>query len=991
MNRLFLFLGLFALALPAAGQVRPPQDRQDLLAPRPEKPVTRARPENIRPLHAGRNAIARKTGSSLSLEFTGMAGSGNLSAIDAASDVTCSGGALYVIGAGQMPGTSFDWILQRYRPDGTEDWTLRFDGESEADDAGYFVAPGPQGSVYAVGITVAALTQIDILVMRVSHTGEILWQTHYDGPHHGHDVPNAVATDAAGALIVAGISHRTPSLGDDFAMLTLKIGTNGAIEWANREDATTGEAYGVATGPNGEVAVTGTTVRPTSDPSLWSFDFATVVYDTEGARRWEAYHAGPEGSMGSDDRGHRVAFTPDGGVIATGPTSSPSNSFNNLTIAYDAAGTRLWTDTYNGITDLDDIAYGIIPLRDGAVVCGTTHAAAEGWFAIRYDLTGTRIWTVAEPNTVHVAGCADSGSGTFYMAGDQADPNLNWNIVTGEFRMEDGTALWTRVLDLGDDDQAFALTVHDGRLVTAGRTWAENTDYDLLLFHTASTGTPTWHASWGGAGESNDHAVDAAFGPDGSTFLAAWSERPHGKDLMTARFDPEGNAQWAALDRPRQNSSPYAVATNSDGRSATAGVTYVGDGAPSYAAPVVAVRSAEGDPLGTAVEDQGQAAWYTDVMFAPEGHVVTAGTRMTVMRFDHSGVRDWTYAHPGATEGPWDVSLIRSTIWGQMYLVGHVSHTPTIVLLTRDGDLVWELPLPLSGAHFVRPQAAAVGPDGELIAAYLQQDGGGRRSWFVFAVDTDGNLKWSETFRTGQGELDIPSSVVVDPSGRIYVAGGSRDEVTGSDLRQHVVKVWEADGTPVWEWRSDDLYPAMGPDLNAEYGPQLALGHDCTLYLAGTAYTPDLLAHELVLLRLTGAGMESGLLYGAPNGYSMVPVGVSAGPEKGRIRVASIRGYKHWSGAWLRGVASTQVFHDSAVLLANETLHPTRPDDIQIWPVPVKAGTPLNVSGSGPVRIYDPLGRLVGSARSGPIDTAAFARGTYVIEVAGTRRAFVVN
>jgi len=104
--------------------------------------------------------------------------------------------------------------------------------------------------------------------------GMLLWEQRHNGPANGNDGAAAVSVDASGNVVVTGYSIAS---GGDADCYTAKYGaTNGALLWEKRYDgATHGEDYAasVATGPNGVIVITGSSVAGNG-----LSDFATIVY-----------------------------------------------------------------------------------------------------------------------------------------------------------------------------------------------------------------------------------------------------------------------------------------------------------------------------------------------------------------------------------------------------------------------------------------------------------------------------------------------------------------------------------------------------------------------------------------------------------------------------------------------------------------------------------------------------------------------------------------
>jgi hypothetical protein len=144
------------------------------------------------------------------------------------------------------------------------------------DPSGNVIVAGTQGPIDLTG------RGSDIVVLKCSPAGKIVWRMTYDGPAHRVDYVNDLALDARGdALVVGAASGR--GTGRDY--ITLKVRANGSKAWARRYAGPEvfDEARGVAVDAKGNVYVTG-----------WSNDkdrtrrARTICYSATGVRRWIA-------------------------------------------------------------------------------------------------------------------------------------------------------------------------------------------------------------------------------------------------------------------------------------------------------------------------------------------------------------------------------------------------------------------------------------------------------------------------------------------------------------------------------------------------------------------------------------------------------------------------------------------------------------------------------------------------------------------------------
>jgi hypothetical protein len=183
----------------------------------------------------------------------------------------------------------------------------------------------------------------DVLLQRFAgSTGNIIWQTHYDGPTHGGDDIKDLCLDSAGNILVAGVQDELWN----YNFMALKFeSTGGALLWRSNYDGPPGwydVAGAVSEGPEGSVIVTGF-----SDGSGTGWDWATVAYDgADGSELWvERY----DGSSNQSDQSRDVVCTPQGDVYVTGYGMDETDGKDFVTIRYVVDTTSAAPDTPHAV------------------------------------------------------------------------------------------------------------------------------------------------------------------------------------------------------------------------------------------------------------------------------------------------------------------------------------------------------------------------------------------------------------------------------------------------------------------------------------------------------------------------------------------------------------------------------------------------------------------------------------------------------------------
>lgn len=154
----------------------------------------------------------------------------------------------------------------------------------------------------------------------------------------------------------------------------------------------------------------------------------------------------------------------------------------------------------------------------------------------------------------------------------------------------------------------------------------------------------------------------------------------------------------------------------------------------------------------------------------------------------------------------WAASALRSD--GSLISLGHtissVGHAD--VLLTRydpDGQVLWQQTYHHTGlSEEFGIDLALTAEDEILVCAASMSDSTSDADYLVLRFDVEGQFLWSYLYDgPAQGE-DVPSSIVLDPDGFVYLTGSSEGNGTGQDI---VTICLDSEGQFQWLDRYDRL------------------------------------------------------------------------------------------------------------------------------------------------------------------------------------------
>jgi hypothetical protein len=387
---------------------------------------------------------------------------------DTANDVVmANGGVTWVAGSLRQTAGNQDISLTRI-VNGVKKWTRTYDSPYHKDDTAVRVATGPGGVVYIAGTSFRSAGNSDILLVKWSSAGKVLWAKRYEGPAHGADFAEALTVDKAGNVTVCG----AVIVGTGRSWGVRNYSPSGRMRWTWRYDVgdgNTAQPRDAVVAGDGSVYVTGQ-VSKGSAPST----ALTARLSVSGRKMWAKTYSGADG-LGAATVA--LALCPTGGVYASGQLSTATTDVDGLVLRYSSRGAR-------------------------KVFAFDTGPARQQFFDIA--VTSTRK-VVAVGNTA-VSGTGDCRA-TIYNADGTISTGVTFPGVSGS------------------DGFNCVATDSQGGFVAAGWWWAGAGNEKICVLRGSTlSGGGGWAAVWGGAASST--TVAAAVAVRGSTTVVVGRYHP---------------------------------------------------------------------------------------------------------------------------------------------------------------------------------------------------------------------------------------------------------------------------------------------------------------------------------------------------------------------------------------------------------------------------------------------------------------------------------
>jgi len=341
---------------------------------------------------------------------------------------------------------------------------------------------------------------------------DLQWTAVWDSPTHGNEAAEDVALDGSGNSYVVGWTDRT-DIGEGLNILVLKYSFSGALLWTRTHNGIPGgmdAAFGVAVDLSGNCFVAGSVSLTGGEAAGW-----LRMYDTAGNVMWTMTGTSPD--PGHQAVFRDVAVAPGGGTVYVAgclERGAPIQAGNGLLLkvwSTTFSGTPIWSVDADGGYGFWDEFLGVAvapngdPLVAGYQTLTDVYSLLDGAIMGRLDTMLGRLITVVDTDIVAARytpagapvwrrswgsqnnasaftmdagyGIAASAAGAVFVSGTAASSNappVNYDRWVRAWTGDGNAVTWTRLIDLGQDDRTDAgfrcATGPDGRLFVAGFT-----------------------------------------------------------------------------------------------------------------------------------------------------------------------------------------------------------------------------------------------------------------------------------------------------------------------------------------------------------------------------------------------------------------------------------------------------------------------------------------------------------------------------------------
>lgn len=365
------------------------------------------------------------------------------------------------------------------------------------------------GNIYVAGATINGSGNTDMLIAKYNSSGVQLWIQQFAGTANGVDFFAGLAVTDSYVYVAGAVSNNT--LVPETDAITMKLAAStGSVVWSTTYTGAAGGHDGlkhIVLDASGDVFVTGGTYN-----TNFNTDFLTIKYDgTTGSQSWVSTYAY---SFGGDDLAIKIT-TSGSNLTVTGGVTSASNTYNNATLTYAKATGSLTASSISTITTTSSITAVTDLAADGSgniFVIGSISVPGQGENIYVHKLSNTLVtaWTYTYnggSNLDDIAkGVVVDASGNVYITGYSKSSTTGKNEILIKLNSS-GTNQWTQTSSFSGDDEATDLVIDasSNLYLTGSKTTGTNSNYYTAKFN--SSGTKQWEIEADG-NHLNDNATN---------------------------------------------------------------------------------------------------------------------------------------------------------------------------------------------------------------------------------------------------------------------------------------------------------------------------------------------------------------------------------------------------------------------------------------------------------------------------------------------------
>lgn len=250
-------------------------------------------------------------------------------------------GNVYVTGNTVRGPSNVDAFTVKYDRNGNKQWDAIHNGTSvvgASNDRGHVVRIDHQGNVYSAGVSHCEQTGWEnYRLTKYSQHGALIWEYVVDGNNSWDEIKDMELDEMGNVYVTGYMSFNSTDMNFTRMVVTMKLDSDGNVLWRKEYDHrpfNQGQPHYYEMKlalDNNSNAYVAAYVYQHGPNSTYLSGIATVSYNKDGEKQWEAFHTGNTNSA----RPAEIAVTESGSVYVAGTDASDTAGFDGVIIKYD--------------------------------------------------------------------------------------------------------------------------------------------------------------------------------------------------------------------------------------------------------------------------------------------------------------------------------------------------------------------------------------------------------------------------------------------------------------------------------------------------------------------------------------------------------------------------------------------------------------------------------------------------------------------------------
>jgi hypothetical protein len=406
---------------------------------------------------------------------------GNPISTDWTSSITNSNNEIILVGNTNIEGQGANILTMKYDSEGVLIWERNFNTASLNNDYGSAVSEDVFGNIYVLGTTDNnSVSNYDIVVLKYSPTGLLLWSKIYDSPFNKNDIGVDLKISTNGNVYIVASSE---GLNSNYDFLVLKYNRFGTFFWDNRYDYNSLIEVPISI----ELDMAGNAfVIGASASSLANWDYTIAKFGVNG--NFMGATRNPLPGLGFDQP-HSYKKDSEGNIYITGKSSIDGVNYDINTIKINPTQNIVWTKTldFAGLEDagnsIDVDSLGFVYV--GGFVSKTNNV--KEMFIVKYDPFGNEVWRHQQAGRkasedAKILRLKVTSSGNVYFTGEETGQSNSTDVVVSKLSKNGNMAWQKRISEPVKEKPTYLDILSDGEIYVAYVTEEDESKYGLVKY-----------------------------------------------------------------------------------------------------------------------------------------------------------------------------------------------------------------------------------------------------------------------------------------------------------------------------------------------------------------------------------------------------------------------------------------------------------------------------------------------------------------------------